>query len=166
MAKIKVLIVDDSFLMRRIISDIVASDPALEVVGKAQELGVAHACLFLNTIPRRDYIDLMRACDIVVVPSRNEPFGIVALEGWAAGKPVVATTSGGPREFVWHDVNGFLVDATPQGLAHGIGSLLADHEHCRALGRNGRQAVEEVFNWDKVAEYTDGVYQFTLKGDR
>ena len=129
------------------------------VVRRAYEVGAAGAIVFLGHVPRWQYIDLMRTCDILAVPSRNEPFGIVVLEGWAAGKPVVATTSGGPREFVWHDVNGFLVDATPSGIAHGIGSLLADHEHCRKLGANGRRAVEEKFNWDTVAAYTEGVYQ-------
>lgn len=93
------------------------------------------------------------------MPSRNEPFGIVVLEAWAAGKPVVATTSGGPREFVWHDVNGFLVNADPQGLAHGLGTLLANHNHGRWLGANGRRAVEETFNWDTIAGYTEGVYR-------
>jgi glycosyltransferase involved in cell wall biosynthesis len=102
--------------------------------------------------------------DVVAIPSRNEPFGIVALEGWAAGKPVVATTAGGPSEFVWHDVNGFLVDANPGGLAHGIGSLLSDHDHCRALGRNGRVAVEQKYNWDVVAGYTEGVYNAVVFG--
>jgi glycosyltransferase involved in cell wall biosynthesis len=130
-----------------------------EVVRKVQEAGVGYACVLLNTVSRPEYIDLMRSLDIVVVPSRNEPFGIVILEGWAAGKPVVATSAGGPREFVWHNVNGFLVDPGPAGIAHGVGSLLADHDHCRALGRNGRQAVEEVFNWDRIAEYTEGVYR-------
>lgn len=134
------------------------------VVGRAHELGVAGACVFLETLPRGEYADLVRACDIMVLPSRNEPFGIVALEAWAAGKPVVATTSGGPRNFVWHDINGFLVDANPGGLAHGIGSLLADHDHCRWLGANGRRAVEEKFNWDTVADYTEGVYRAVLNG--
>lgn len=133
------------------------------VVRRAYEVGAAGAIVFLGTMPRWQYIDLMRACDIVAVPSRNEPFGIVVLEAWAAGKPVVATTSGGPREFVWHDVNGFLVDANPGGMAHGIGSLLADHDHCRALGANGRRAVEEKFNWDNVAAYTEGVYQIVVR---
>ncbi|RMD60040.1 MAG: glycosyltransferase [Nitrospirae bacterium] len=118
--------------------------------------------VFLEALPRWEYINLMKAVDIVVLPSRNEPFGIVALEAWAAGKPVVATTAGGPAEFIWHDVNGFLVDANPGGLAHGIGSLLADHEHCRKLGANGRKAVEEEYNWDKVAMYTEGVYNAVL----
>lgn len=134
-----------------------------DLVHLANELGVADAIRFCGALPRKDYIDVMRAVDMVALPSRNEPFGIVALEGWAAGKPVVATTAGGPTEFVWHDVNGFLVDANPGGLAHGIGSLLADHDHCRALGRNGRVAVEHKYNWDVVSSYTEGVYEATVE---
>lgn len=133
-----------------------------QVVNRANELGVNHAIRFLGSLSRGEYSELVRSVDIVAVPSRNEPFGIVALEAWAAGKPVVATTAGGPREYVWHDVNGFLVDANAGGLAHGIGSLLADHDHCRALGRNGRVAVEDKFNWNTVAGYTEGVYQAAL----
>ncbi|MFO1371995.1 MAG: glycosyltransferase family 4 protein [Candidatus Competibacteraceae bacterium] len=133
------------------------------VIRRAHEVGAAGAIVFLGNLPRWQYVDLMRACDILVVPSRNEPFGIVVLEGWAAGKPVVATNAGGPREFLWHDVNGFLVDANSGGLAHGIGSLLADHNHCRALGANGRRAVEEKFNWDNVAAYTEGVYHVVVR---
>ncbi len=133
------------------------------VVRRACEVGVADAVVFPGHVPRGPYVDLMRACDILAVPSRNEPFGIVVLEGWAAGKPVVATTAGGSREFVWHDVNGFLVDPHPGSIADGIGSLLADHDHCRALGANGRRTVEEKFNWDNVAAYTEGVYQATMR---
>jgi glycosyltransferase involved in cell wall biosynthesis len=132
------------------------------VVNRANELGVGHAIRFLGSLSRGEYTEVVRSVDIVAVPSRNEPFGIVALEAWAAGKPVVATTAGGPREYVWHDVNGFLVDANPGGLAHGIGSLLADHDHCRALGRNGRVAVEDKYNWNTVAAYTEGVYHAAL----
>lgn len=132
------------------------------VVRIAKELGLEDAILFLDALPRAKYIDLMRSVDVVVVPSRNEPFGIIILEAWAAGKPVVTTTSGGPREFVWHNVNGFHVDANPGGLAHGIGSLLADHDHCRALGANGRKACEDMFHWDNVAAYTEGVYQYMM----
>lgn len=131
---------------------------------RAREVGVEGACVFLHAIPRRGYIDLMRSCDILALPSRNEPFGIVALEAWAAGKPVVATTAGGPREFVWHDVNGLLADPTPEGLAGGLLALLANHEHARWLGANGRQAVEEQFNWNRIAAYTEGVYHVALHG--
>lgn len=130
----------------------------------AHELGVADAIRFCGPLSRGEYSEVMRAADILALPSRNEPFGIVALEAWAAGKPVVATTAGGSCEYIWHDVNGFLVDANPGGLAHGIGSLLADHDHCRALGRNGRTAVEQKYNWDVVAEYTEGVFNQAIAG--
>lgn len=43
------------------------------------------------------------------MPSRNEPFGIVVLEAWSCYKPVIATTCGGPRDFVTSDVDGILV---------------------------------------------------------
>lgn len=52
---------------------------------------------------------LFKSCDAVVVPSRNEPFGIVVLEAWSASKPVVATNSGGPRDFVNPNITGILV---------------------------------------------------------
>src|SRR5512132_2701126 len=132
------------------------------IVRRAHEVGAAHTIVFLESPSREECIDLKRAVDVVVVPSRNEPFGIVVLEAWAAGKPVVATLAGGPREFIWHDVNGFLVDSNPGGLAHGIGSLLADHEHSRALGANGRRAVEDRFHGDNVAVFTEDVYHATL----
>ncbi len=66
-------------------------------------------------------------------------------------------------KFIRHDVNGFLVDANPGGLAHGIGSLLANQDHCRSPGTDGRRAVEEKFNWNNVAAYTEGVYQVALR---
>ena len=70
---------------------------------RAHELGVAHAVRFLGAMGADgDLINLYKSTDVVCVPSRNEPFGIVVLEAWAAGKPVVATQNGGPRDFVSH----------------------------------------------------------------
>jgi glycosyltransferase involved in cell wall biosynthesis len=129
-----------------------------EVVGLAQQLRVGHALRYLGHKAGRELSDLFKACDIVAVPSRNEPFGIVILEGWSAFKPVVSTKRGGPAEFVWHGVNGLQVDDNPDSVAWGLGTLLADHEHCRWMGRNGRAAVDAVFSWDSIAEQTEKVY--------
>ncbi|MBK8507198.1 MAG: glycosyltransferase family 4 protein [Candidatus Competibacteraceae bacterium] len=126
---------------------------------RIEALGVARATVLLDRLPYPHYLDLLRACDLVAVPSRNEPFGIVVLDAWSAGKPVVATTAGGPREFVRDNVDGVLVDADPNSLAHGIGSLLADLEKSRRMGLNGRRAVEETFNWDRSAALTETVYR-------
>jgi glycosyltransferase involved in cell wall biosynthesis len=129
-----------------------------EVCGLAHQLGVAHALRILGDRRGQELINLFKACDIVAVPSRNEPFGIVILEGWSAHKPVVSTKRGGPAEFVWHGVNGLQVEDTPDSVAWGLGTLLADHERCRWMGRNGRAAVDAAFSWDNIAGQAEEVY--------
>ncbi|MBV9125883.1 MAG: glycosyltransferase family 4 protein [Planctomycetes bacterium] len=129
-----------------------------EVCTLAHQLGVAHALRMLGDKRGRELHDLFKACDVVAVPSRNEPFGIVILEGWSAHKPVVSTKRGGPAEFVWHGVNGLQVDDTPDSVAWGLGTLLADHNCCRWMGRNGRAAVDAAFSWDNIAQQAEEVY--------
>lgn len=129
-----------------------------EVCRIGQQLGVAHALRILGVKSGREVSDLFKACDIVAVPSRNEPFGIIILEGWSAHKPVVCTKRGGPAEFVWHEVNGLQVDDTPDSVAWGLGTLLASHDRCQWMGRNGRAAVDAVFSWDNIAEQTEQCY--------
>jgi glycosyltransferase involved in cell wall biosynthesis len=129
-----------------------------EVCALAHQHGVAHALRMLGDKRGRELHDLFKACDVVAVPSRNEPFGIVILEGWSALKPVVSTKRGGPSEFVWHGINGLQVEDTPDSVAWGLGTLLADHNQCRWMGSNGRAAVDAVFSWDKIAAQTEEVY--------
>jgi glycogen synthase len=130
-----------------------------EVCRIGHQLRVAHAMRVLGVVRGRELTNLFKACDVVAVPSRNEPFGIVILEGWSAHKPVVSTKRGGPAEFVWHEVNGLHVDDTPDSVAWGLGTLIADHDRCRWMGRNGRATVDAAFGWDSIAEQTEGVYR-------
>ena len=123
------------------------------------QLGVAHAMRVLGVVRGRELTNLFKACDVVAVPSRNEPFGIVILEGWSAHKPVVSTKRGGPAEFVWHEINGLHVDDTPESVAWGLETLIADHDRCRWMGRNGRATVDAAFSWDSIAEQTELVYR-------
>jgi len=129
-----------------------------DVEARAYGSGVGHAVRFLGYKTGWELVDLYRACDVVCVPSRNEPFGIVVLEAWSAGKPVVATNSGGPNEYVWHEVNGLKVYPTADSIAWGLGTLFTDFEWARWMGRNGRIAVEDAFTWDAVADEVLRVY--------
>jgi glycosyltransferase involved in cell wall biosynthesis len=126
---------------------------------RARQLGVLHATRFVGFQTNGTLADLYKACDVVCVPSRNEPFGIVILEAWSAGKPVVCTKNGGPEEFVWHNVTGLKVNANPDSIAWGLGTLFRDFEWGRWMGRNGRIAAETAFTWDAIAEQTLAVYQ-------
>jgi glycosyltransferase involved in cell wall biosynthesis len=133
-----------------------------DVCGLAHRLGVANAIRILGTKTGHELSDLFKACDVLAVPSRNEPFGIIILEAWSAHKPVVCTKRGGPAEFVWHDVNGLQVDDTPDSIGWGLGTLLADHNRCQWMGRNGRVTVDAVFRWDNIAEQTENTYRTVI----
>jgi len=128
------------------------------VEDRARRIGVAHATRFLGYHNGWKLADLYKASDCICVPSRNEPFGIVILEAWSAGKPVVASSNGGPSEIVWHDVNGLKIYSYPESIAWGIGTLFADFDHARWMGRNGRVAVESAFSWDVIADQVLRVY--------
>lgn len=125
---------------------------------RARHMGISHAARFLGYLNGWRLADLFKACDCVCVPSRNEPFGIVVLEAWSAGKPVVASSYGGPSEIVWHDVNGLKIYPNPESVAWGIGTVFSDFDHARWMGRNGRVAVEAVFSWDIIADEVLAVY--------
>lgn len=129
-----------------------------QVESRAHQLEVSHATRFVGHKTGGELSDLYKAVDAVCVPSRNEPFGIVVLEAWSSGKPVIATKSGGPDEFVWHEVNGLKVYPHPESIAWGIGTLFTNFEWARWMGGNGRTAVETAFTWDAVSNQVLQVY--------
>ena len=85
-----------------------------------------------------------------VVPSREEPFGITALEAMAAGKPVLATRAGGLPEVVGDA--GVVVEADVQGLETGMRRLLTSPELRKRLTSLGRERVERDFSADRMVE--------------
>jgi glycogen synthase len=126
--------------------------------GRARQLGVSHATRFLGYRNGGELVNLYKSCDAVCMPSRNEPFGISALEGWAAGKPVIASQNGGPSEFIWHNVTGLKIYPTVNSIGWGIGTLFTNFEWARWMGANGRRAAEVAFTWDRIAEQTERSY--------
>lgn len=102
---------------------------------------------------------LLGAADVALVPSRYEPFGIVALEAMASGTPVVVTTAGGLEEIVVDGVSGLVVPpANPPALARAVSTLLDDPARARALRDAAGQRVHERYTWDRVAAQTAEVY--------
>ncbi len=100
---------------------------------------------------RSDVRACMAAGDIVAVPSSYEPFGIVVLEAMAEGRPVVATRVGGIGEMLDHGRTGLQVaEGDAPAMAQAIIGLLADPARCTAMGRAGRQRLEQVFIGDAI----------------
>lgn len=128
------------------------------LVNRVHEMGVAGSVCFTGAMGGQDLVDLFKTTDIVAIPSRNEPFGIVVLEAWASYKPVVVTKSGGPREFVWHDNDGFLVDTSVDGMAWGITNCFNNFEHAKYMGERGRVKAAFQFSWNRIAELSNNAY--------
>jgi len=125
---------------------------------RVHQLGVGHAVRFFGRLGPSEQTDMFRACDVVCVPSRNEPFGIIVLEAWAAGKPVVASQVGGPNELIWHNVNGLKVYPNPDSVGWGLGTVFTNWDWARRMGRYGRTDAETNFTWDRIAQTTERCY--------
>ena len=126
---------------------------------RATSSGIAKSTRFLGYRKGKELVSLFKSADVVCVPSRNEPFGIVILEAWSATKPVVATNIGGPKEFVHHRYNGLTSDAVGEQISDNVNILIDDRDKAMEMGRNGRREVVNKFSWEGAAVATEGVYR-------
>jgi glycosyltransferase involved in cell wall biosynthesis len=118
----------------------------------AARLGVDGHVTFTGQVEEAAaYMELM---DVVVNPSRAEPFGIVLVEAMALGKPVLAFASAGPLEIVQPGVSGLLVQEEGgwKGLAGALDRLLDDPELCRRLGSGARRRFAGRFTARRMTE--------------
>jgi glycosyltransferase involved in cell wall biosynthesis len=109
---------------------------------------------------RDDVAAVLAAFDVLVCPSDHEPFGMVVLEALAAGRPVVASDSGGPAEILEHGKSGLLFrTGDPEALAAALLRLLADPSLARSLAEAGRLRVREAFARDRYARQMQEMYE-------
>jgi glycosyltransferase involved in cell wall biosynthesis len=118
----------------------------------AAKLGVAGHITFTGQVDEAGpYMELM---NVVVNPSRFEPFGIVLVEAMSLGKPVVAFASAGPLEIVQPGLSGLLIQegGGTSGLVSVVDRLLDDPELCRRLGLGARRRFAERFTARRMTE--------------
>jgi glycosyltransferase involved in cell wall biosynthesis len=134
----------------------------------AREEAKRFDCVTLVTdfLDAEDKMHHYALADLCVFPSLYEPFGIVALEAAAMGKPAVVGAAGtsGLGEIVQNPASekptGVHVNArNPLDLAWGINLVLADPERLVIWGRNARLRAKSEFSWQKAAERTLAIYK-------
>jgi glycosyltransferase involved in cell wall biosynthesis len=97
---------------------------------------------------------IMAACDILALPSVEESFGMVLIEAWACGKPVIAADIAATRCIVEPGIDGWLVKPfDAEDLAEKILRLLSSPEQRTEFGQRGREKMLARYTWEKV---TDG----------
>lgn len=122
-------------------------------------LGLERAVVFAGTIPNTDIPQYENACDLLVMPSRREPFGIAAIEAMACAKPVVGTRVGGLKEVIDDGETGLLVEPDHAAeLASAVLRVLSDDALAKRLGNNARRKVEAEFDWAGVGRRTAALY--------
>ena len=117
----------------------------------ASTLGVASRVRFLGW--RDDRGALLRAADILVVPSRYEPFGTVMVEAWQTDTPLVASAAAGPSAYIEDNRNGLLVPIDDvAALALALRRVLADSRLAAELVEGGRQTYQASFTKARIVE--------------
>jgi glycosyltransferase involved in cell wall biosynthesis len=109
---------------------------------------------------REDVPELVRALDVLLLPSWEEPFGRALIEAMALGVPVIATEVGGPPEILESGREGYLLPPRdPRAWARAIGCLAESPELAHELGLAGRRRVEREFTVERHVAAICEVYR-------
>jgi glycogen(starch) synthase len=101
-----------------------------------------------------------RECSLLVHPSRVESFGLIYLEAWLLGKPVIGCRSGPVSSLVCHGRDGLLVGyGNREELAAAIARMLEDPDAARAMGEEGRRKTLQNFTWEHVVDRAHTIYR-------
>jgi glycosyltransferase involved in cell wall biosynthesis len=123
-------------------------------------LGLGEHVRFLGRRDRAQIPQYFSACDMLVLGSLTEGAGNVALEAMASGRPVVATDSGGPPEYVNDGKTGFVVPVGDvPAMAERVRRLLDDPALADALGRAGRLRMVEGFGYPRMIREITSLYE-------
>jgi L-malate glycosyltransferase len=130
--------------------------------GLVAELGLGSTVRFLGE--REDVPEILRACDVALLPSWDEPFGRAVVEAMAIGTPIVATSVGGPAEIIRDGVDGLLVAPRRADLlATAICGLLEDSTRRDSIAAAGRGTAARRFGQDRHATAVTRLYREVLE---
>lgn len=141
---------------------LVGEGPELkEAMELVEKLSLSSKVIFLGY--QNDVADLIASADILLLPSSQESFGLVAIEAMASGVPVVASNVGGLSEVIEHGVTGFLSDVGDiDAMARDTITLFQHQELYRCFSRSGRRRVIEHFSGKVMVRKYEELYYRAL----
>lgn len=143
-------------------------DPWREsIISLAKDLGVYDHLVMPGRVGLDELLALYTICDVYVHPSINdqETFGIALIEAMAAGKPVIATAVGGPKEIIEGGDNvGILIPPKdPDAIASSVVEVLKNPVKYRNMGENARRYVLSTYTWESSYRETLRVYDYAKR---
>lgn len=110
------------------------------------------ALLDLGRVSEEEKEDALAACDVFCLPSTDESFGLVYVEAWRYGKPVIAGPAPAVREMVRDGENGYCLPQDPETIAGALTRLLRDEALCARMGAAGNALYQMLYTWPRVVE--------------
>ncbi len=133
---------------------------------RIKELDLEQYTIFAGFVDDLTLKELYEASNVVTVPSINEPFGLVVLEAMFAGKPIVASKTGGIPEIIDNNANGILVDPKEtEKYADALQNFLQDSEKCAIIGKVNHEKAVERFTWNACARDLSMIYDSLIEND-
>lgn len=133
----------------RIVGD---GDDRARLQGIASSCGARDSVTFLGRVDDKAKNDELASADIFVLPSTREGFGIVYLEGWQYGLPVIGGNDGAATEVISDGTDGFCVAPTAEAIADAAVKLLSSPELRKEFAANGLKKVETVYSHKEFSE--------------
>ncbi len=122
------------------------------------DLGISDRVLFTGPLYGQEKLQAYVDADVYTLPSSYEIFGITILEALACGTPVVVTDRCGIADIINRQA-GLVVPYDTDRLRHALLQMLSDDKMRRQFGQSGKLLVREQFNWEKIAEQFEHVYE-------
>lgn len=148
-------------LYPQVIFIIAGQGPMLEQYrAVVQGRGLQHSIFFLGHITEEEQRAFLQRCDVLLIPSLYEPFGIVALEGMLAKRPVLVSRVGGLQEIIIDGVNGFQMESgCSQNLSEKLIFIIEQREFAQCVANKGYEDVLVHYSWGEIARATAHTYE-------
>lgn len=139
------------------------------IQSKIQQLGLQNHIIMTGGLPPGDrrLIGLFQQAVALLLPSISEPFGLVILESWASGTPVISSRTSGASELIQHGENGWLFDLSDStGFHQSLHDALSRPQATKRAGELGRERVCAEYDAVVIAGQVKRLYEELIEAKR
>ncbi|WP_442594930.1 glycosyltransferase family 4 protein [Neobacillus sp. D3-1R] len=127
---------------------------------KIKSLALENSIYLIGFISDEQRNQFFEKCTMAILPSRYEPFGIVALEAMKFSKPIIVSATGGLKGINKHLETGlFMEPNNVDSLVSQIEMVLNQPELAEQMAKKGKDLVDQFYSWQRVAEMTKRIYE-------